>query len=149
MASTERAIARHEARLVELKAHQEAHDAFTTEHAAEFEQVRVLGLATSARRLRVRITAVTDPPQAALDLVGARPITQRERLRWDRAVESLAVYIDESGRSWPERAETFRDVIGPLPEHFLLYRYEYERVATAVRDVHAPERDIGRSLGVG
>lgn len=142
VASTERAIEGHEYRLADLRARQVVHDAFATEHAAEFEQARLLGLATSTRRLTVRITAVADPPQAALDLVGPRPTTQRDRLRWDRAVESLAVYLDENGRPWPERAETVRDVMGPLPEHFL-DRYEYESIAAAVREVHAPERDIG------
>ncbi|MDP9404406.1 MAG: AAA family ATPase, partial [Actinomycetota bacterium] len=148
VASTERAIVRHEDRLAELRAQQDAHEAFAAGHAAEFEQARTLSLATSARRLTVRITAAADPPQAALDLVGPRPTTQRERLRWDRGVESLAVYLDENGLSWPERAATVRDVIGPQPEHFL-DRYEHERIATAVREVHAPERDIGRSLGIG
>ncbi|MDP9409094.1 MAG: relaxase domain-containing protein [Actinomycetota bacterium] len=147
LASTERTIARHEDRLAELRAQQDAHDAFAVEHAAAFEQARVLGLATSARRLTVRITAVAEPPQAALDLVGRRPTTQRERLPWDRAVESLAVYLDESGRPWPDRAETVRDVIGPQPEHFV-DRYEHERIAKAVYEVHAPARDIGRSLGI-
>ncbi|MGH9279071.1 MAG: hypothetical protein ACRD12_13325 [Acidimicrobiales bacterium] len=33
-------------------------------------------------------------------------------------------------------------------EH-LLDRYEYERIATAVREVQAPEREIGHSLGIG
>jgi len=146
--STERAVARHEDRLVELRARQDAHDAFATEHAAEFEQARVLTQATSARRLRVRLAAVADPPQAALDLVGPRPTTQRERLRWDSAVEQLAVYLDETGRRWPERAETVRDVIGPQAEHFL-DRYEHERIARAVDEVHAPERDIGRGRSLG
>ncbi len=145
-ASTERAIARHEGRLGDLRAQQDAHDAFADEHAAEFEQARILALATSARRLTVRITAVADPPRAALDLVGPRPTVQRERLRWDRAVESVAVYLDENGRQWPERAASVRDVIGPQPEHFL-DRYEHQRVAEAVHDVHAPERDRGLSLG--
>ena len=148
VASTERSLERHEVRLTGLRAQQVAHDAFVTEHAAEFEEARVLTLATSARRLTVRIAAVADPPQAALDLVGSRPTTQRERLRWDRAVESLAVYLDETGRPWPERAESVRDVIGPQPEHFI-DRYEHERIALAVHDVHAPQREIGRSLGIG
>lgn len=88
VASTERAIARHGGRLAELGAKQDAHDRFAVEHAAEFEQARVLGLATSARRLTIRITAVADPQQAALDLLGPRTTTQRERLRWDDAVEN-------------------------------------------------------------
>jgi hypothetical protein len=147
VASTEHAIVHHEERLGELRAQQDADDAFSTEHAAEFEQARVLALASSARRLTVRITAVADPPQAALDLVGSRPTTQRERLRWDRAVEQLAVYLDETGRQWPERAETVRDVIGSQPHHFL-DRYEHEGVAKVVQQVRAPERGLspGRSL---
>jgi hypothetical protein len=146
VASTERTIERHEDRLADLRAQQIAHDGFATEHAAEFEQARVLTLATSARRLTVRITSVADPPQAALDLVGPRPTTQRERLRWDRAVESLAVYLDETGLPWPERATTVRDVIGPQPGHSL-DRYDHQRIAKAVSEVHAPERDRGLSLG--
>lgn len=146
--STERAITRHEDRLAELRAQHDAHEAFATEHAADFEHARVLALATSARRLTVRITAVADPPQAALDLVGSRPTTQRERLRWNSAVEQLAVYLDEHGRPWSERAETVRDVLGPHPEQ-VLDRYEYDRVSAAVREVDAPERGVGRSLGIG
>ncbi len=148
VASTERAITRHADHLAELRAQQDAHEAFTADHAAEFEQARILSLATSARRLSVRIAVVADPPQAALDLVRPRPTAQRERLRWDRAVEGLAVYLDENGRPWPERAATVGDVIGPQPEHFL-DRYEHERIATAVRDVRSPERELGRSLGIG
>jgi len=147
VASTERAIARHADRLAELRARQDSHDAFAVEHAAEFEQARILTLATSARRLTVQITAVADPPQAALDLVGPRPTTQRERLRWDSAVEQLAVYLDETGRQWPERAETVRDVIGPQPER-ALDRFEHGRIAKTVHQVHVAERDIGRSLGI-
>ncbi|MGH2779821.1 MAG: ATP-dependent DNA helicase [Thermoleophilaceae bacterium] len=142
VAATERAITRREGRLADLRAKQDAHDAFAVEHAADFEQARVVALAMSARRLTVRITAVADPPQAALGLVGPRPTTQRERLRWDRAVENVAVYLDENGRPWPERAETVRDVIGPQPEH-ILDRYEHERIAKVVREVNAPDR--GRS----
>ncbi len=147
VASTERAIVRYEDHLAELRAQQEAHDAFAAEHASEFGQARILTLANSARRLTVRISAVADPPQAALDLVGPRPTTQRERLRWDRAVESLAVYLDESGRPWPERAETVRDVIGPQPQR-ALDRYEHERIVKAVHHVHAPERGIGLGRGL-
>ncbi|MFZ5872428.1 MAG: hypothetical protein ACOYXW_18120 [Actinomycetota bacterium] len=146
VASTERAIARHEKRLAELREQQHAHDAFAAEHAADFEQARVLSLAAAGRRLTVRITAVADPPQAALDLVGPRPTTQRERLRWDRAVENVAVYLGENGRPWPERAETVRDVIGPQPEH-ILDRYEHERIAKVVCEVNAPDRGRGLSLG--
>jgi conjugative relaxase-like TrwC/TraI family protein len=148
VASTERAIARHEDRLSALRAQQDAHVSFAVEHAAEFQQARVLSRATAVRRLTVRISAVADPPQPALDILGPRPTTQRERLRWHRAVESLAVYLDESGRPWPARAESVRDVIGLRPEHFL-DRYEYDRIATAVREVHVPERGTGRSLGIG
>src|SRR5205823_2464177 len=137
LALAEHAITRHDDRLAQLRAQQDAHDAFATRHAPEFEQARVLALAASARRLTVRITAVSDPPQAAIDLVGPRPSTQRERLRWDRAIESLAVYLDENGLSWPERATTVRDVVGPQPERFL-DRYEHQRVEKAVREVRAP-----------
>ncbi len=149
MASIERAIARHEDRLADLRAQQEAHVAFAVEHAAEFEQARVLGLATSAQRLTVRITAVADAPQAALDLLGPRPTTQRDRLRWDRAVENLAVYLDESGRGWPERAESVRDVIGPRPDHFL-DRYEHDRIAKSVGEAIHPQPPaigLGRCIG--
>jgi len=147
VASTERAIERHDDRLADLRAQQDARDAFTAEHAAEFEQARVLGLASAARRLTVRINAVADPPQAALDLVGPRPTPQRARLRWDRAVESLAVYLDENGMSWPERATSVREVIGPQPEHFL-DRYERQRIAKAVAEVYVPERAIGIGRGM-
>ncbi len=145
--STERAITRHEDRLAELRAQEDAHDAFATAHADEFEQARILGVAISARWLTVRITAVADPPQAALDLVGPRPTAQRARLRWDSAVEQLAVYLDENGLPWPDRAETVRDVIGPPPQR-ALDRFEHERIAKAVHGVHAPEREFGRSLGI-
>ncbi|MDP9465631.1 MAG: relaxase domain-containing protein [Actinomycetota bacterium] len=147
VASIERAIARHEARLAEMRAQQEAHVAFAVEHAAELDRVHVLGLATSARRLTVRITAVADPPRAALDLLGPRPTTQRERLRWDSAVESLAVYLDEHGRGWPDRAGLLQDLLGRRPEQ-ILDRYEHDRLAKAVSDVlQPPARQVGRSLG--
>lgn len=147
VASIERTVARHEGRLAELRAQQEEHDRFAVDHAADFEQARVLALAITARRLTVRIAAVADAPQAALDLLGSRPSTQRERLRWDHAVEELAVYLDETGRRWPERANTIRDVIGPQPAHYL-DRYEHARIAEVVHDVHAPERGVGHSIGL-
>lgn len=57
------------------------------------------------------------------------------------------MYLDETGRRWPERANTIRDVIGPQPAHYL-DRYEHARIAEAVHEVHAPERGVGHSIGL-
>ncbi len=146
VASTERAIARHEERLAELREQQDAHDAFAAEHAADFEQARVLSLAAAARRLTVRISAVADPPQAALDLVGPRPTSQRERLSWDRAVESVAVHLDEAGRRWPGRASSIADVLGERPAQ-PLDRFAHDQAARAVARARQPE-SLDRSLGL-
>lgn len=64
-----------------------------------------------ARRVEIRVEAVADPSGAPVTLVGPR--SQRQRLRWDRAVEGVMVYLDESGRSVPQRARAITDVIGP------------------------------------
>jgi hypothetical protein len=102
--------------------------------------------------------ALGDAGPHRLQLVGAHRRTRRQRGHARRGgqavpvgrvhVGQLAVYLDESGRSWLERAETVRDVIGPQPDHFL-DRYEYERIAKAIHEVHAPDRELGRSLGIG
>ena len=148
LASTERAIARHDERLGELRAQQVAHDAFAAEYAAGFEQARVLSLASSARGLTVRITAVADPPAAVLDLLGPRPTAQRDRLRWEYAVDAVVVYADETGRSLPPTAATAAELLGPPPANRLDH-FRHERILDAIRRVHAPGRDAGRAIGIG
>lgn len=74
---------------------------------------------------------------------------QRERLRWDRAVENLAVYLDEHGHRWPERAASPQDLLGRRPEQ-IFERYEYDRVVKSVREVMHPEMPgIDRGLSIG
>jgi conjugative relaxase-like TrwC/TraI family protein len=149
LAAIERTGAQLEHRLTQLRAQEAQHDAFAVEHAAEFEQARLVARASSARRLTVRISAVADPPQAVLDLLGPRPTTQRDRLRWDDAVENLAAYVDERGVTWPDRAASLHELLGGRPEQ-ILDRYEHDRVAKSVREVVHPEtRRIDRGLSIG
>ncbi|MGE3834535.1 MAG: MobF family relaxase [Acidimicrobiia bacterium] len=144
--STERAIERHEDRLADLRAQQEAHDAFVADHAAEFERARILSLAISARRLTIRISAVADPPQAVLDVLGPRPTRQRDRLRWDHAVEALVVHADEVGHALPPTAATAAEMLGPPPSDRLT-RFWRDQVLAAVHRVRTHECERGISLG--
>jgi hypothetical protein len=94
------------------------------------------------------MTAVADPPQAAIDLIGERPTTQRNRLRWDSAVENVASYLDERGRSWPESSASPADLLGPRPEG-ALDQFEYDRaLKTLHQAVDPPAREAGRGLSI-
>ncbi len=147
--SLERSVRQREDRVTELRAQQGQHDAFAIEHTAEFDRAHLLARASSTRRLSVRISAVADPPQAALDLLGHRPTSQRDRLRWDSAVENLAVYLDERGHDWPDRAASLRDLLGERPKQ-ILDRYEHDRVAKSVQEaISAPGRDLKHGLSLG
>ncbi len=142
-----RSIDHADQRITALEADQAKHDAFAVEHQAEFEERRLLTRAITTRRLQVRIAAVIDPPQPMLDLLGPRPTGQRERLRWDAAVENAAAFVDGSGQRWPEAAESIADVLGPRPGN-PLDRYEHERVAKAIDRAQRPERELGHSIGL-
>lgn len=135
-------------RLIELEKQQAKHDAFAVEHEGELHERRLLSLAGAARRLKIRIEAVTDPPQAVLDLIGDRPAGQRERLRWDGAVESVAVHLDETGRGWPDHATSVGDILGS--GHTPRDRFEHDRVANELYRAMSPiqaDLDDGLSLG--
>ncbi len=148
LASLDEAIERADEQIAELEARHAARDAFAAEHRAEFEERRLTALTVSARRLAVRTAGVADPPDAILELLGERPTTQRDRLRWDSAVESAAVYLDDTGRPWPSSATLFADVLGPPPGG-LLARFDYERTLKALQQaVDPPERE-GRGISLG
>jgi conjugative relaxase-like TrwC/TraI family protein len=139
-------------RLHELEAQQALHDAFAAEHQREFQERRVTTRAAAARRLRIRLAVVADPPAALTELLGERPLSQRKRLRWDAAAESAAVYLDEQGRSWPPRAASIGDILGSRPED-PLGRFEQERIAKAMAQAQLPEsdlpeHDLGQSVGL-
>ncbi len=108
VATLERSIENAEGRIADLEERRATHDAFAAAHEHEFAERELIELATSARRLRVKVEAVADPPEALLNLIGPRPASQRARLRWDRAVESIAVYVDETGRRVPHGADGSR-----------------------------------------
>lgn len=131
-----------------LEKQQAKHDAFAVEHEGELHERRLLSLARAARRLKIRIEAVTDPPQAMLDLIGDRPTGQRERLRWDGAVESVAVHLDETGRGWPDHATSVGDILGR--GHTPRDRFDHDRVANELYRAMSPiqaDLDDGLSLG--
>jgi conjugative relaxase-like TrwC/TraI family protein len=147
LTSLNETIERAHEQITELEARRAAHDAFAAEHHAEFEERRLTALAVSARRLAVRIAAVADPPPAVVQLLGERPSIQRNRLRWDRAVENVAAYLDERGRRWPDKASRPADIVGPVPSE-LLDRFDHDRVARGL-DQARLGTDCGHSLGIG
>ncbi|MFP5326003.1 MAG: MobF family relaxase [Acidimicrobiia bacterium] len=146
--SLEEAIRRATDQVAELRARQAAHEEFAAEHRAEFDERRLTALAISARRLAVRIAAVADPTPAIVDLLGPRPMSQRDRLRWDSAVENLVAYLDERGRRWPDNAASPADVLGPRPEG-ALEQFEYDRILKTLHQaIDPPEREAGRGLSI-
>ncbi len=149
LTSLDEAIERAGEHVVELEAQQAGHDAFATEHCAEFEERRLIALAISARRLAVRIAAVAEPPEAIVELLGHRPTTQRDRLRWDSAVENVATYLDDTGRQWPEHARSLIGLIGPRPSD-VMGRFEHDRVARAIRHARSgPAKELEHGLSIG
>lgn len=146
--SLEEVIGRATDQVAELHARQAAHEEFAAEHRAEFDERRLTALAISARRLAVRIAAVADPTPAIVDLLGPRPMSQRDRLRWDGAVENLVAYLDERGRRWPDNAASLTDLLGPRPEG-ALEQFEYDRILKTLHQaIDPPERETGRGLSI-
>ena len=146
LASLEESI-KHVDHLVTGLEHQQAKDdAFTVEHGGEFAEREIVRRAFSARRLKLRLEAVVDPPAAVVEVLGPRPTAQRERLHWDRGVESIAVHLDEVARHVPDHAVTLAEILGPRPDD-LLARFDHDRVSKAARFVLERDRDFGRSLG--
>ncbi len=148
LASLDQAIEHANRHVAALEAEQSDHHAFTIEHHQEFAERELVGLATSTRRLKLRLAAVANPPSAIVEVLGPRPLGQRERLRWDRAVESIAVYVDEGHRRMSESASSISEVLGPRPSDPAA-RFDYDCVAKAVRAARTPDRPVGRSLGLG
>ena len=149
LASVDESIAHADRRVAYLEGVQNEHDAFTADHAEQFAERKMVSQALAARRLTLAVEVVANPPLAIGELLGTRPSIQRERLRWDRAAESVRVYLDESGEAVPEHASTIAELIGARPND-LLARYRHDQVATAVRDAIEPtprDRSIGRSIG--
>ncbi|MBW3642891.1 MAG: AAA family ATPase, partial [Actinobacteria bacterium] len=147
MASLQAAIINAEARIAELETAQERHEDFAVEHADEFAQHDLLRRAEGARRLQVRIAAVADPPPAIAAALGPRPATQRDRLRWDRAAEAVAVYLDENDRQPPDVPCSIAELLGPRPQHSL-DGYGYDMVIRAIRQQSAPERERGARIAL-
>ena len=147
LGSLERAIDGAEHRVHELRAQQKAHVQFATAHQGELEERSRIQAAVSARRLTITVESVADPPAAVREVLGLRPAEQRDRLRWDRAVESAVVYADETGRHLPTSATTPEQLLGPPPEN-RLDRLRHRAVLDVLDQVHAPERARGVSLGI-
>ncbi|MGH9187521.1 MAG: hypothetical protein ACRD0U_17175, partial [Acidimicrobiales bacterium] len=148
LSSLDRAILHANQHVATLAAQQARRDAFADAHADDIAERELLRQAAAARRLKVRVEAVADPPLALSTLLGSRPTSQRERLRWERAIESIAVHLDETGRSTPEHAAMLAEILGPRPAE-LLARFDHDRVAAAVREAQSPNRSPARARGIG
>lgn len=146
LSSLDRAIAHADQQVATLEVQQARYEAFADAHADDVAERELLRQAAAARRLKVRLEAVADPPLALGRLLGPRPTSQRERLRWDRAIESIAVHLDEVARPVPDHATTLAEILGPRPDE-LLARFDHDRVTNAARSVLERDRDLGRSLG--
>ncbi|MDQ4130837.1 MAG: AAA family ATPase, partial [Actinomycetota bacterium] len=148
VATLDRSIENAEGRIADLEERQATHDAFAAAHEHEFAERKLVALAASARRLRVRIEAIAGPTRAVVDLIGSRPTGQRERLAWDRAAEAVALHLDETGRAMPANAVALADVLGPRPTEPLA-RFDRDRVVAAVRQAQGSGRSVGQSRGIG
>lgn len=146
LSSLDQAISHADQHVATLEAQEARHEAFADAHADSIAERELLCQAAAARRLKVRLEAVADPPLALNRLLGPRPTSQRERLRWDRAIESIAVHLDELARPVPDHAATLAEILGPRPDQ-LLARFDHDRVTNAARSVLERDRDLGRSLG--
>src|SRR5204863_8295244 len=97
----------------------------------------------------IRVEVTVDPANAITEVLGARPTSQRERLQWDHAVESIAVYREQTGWSPSPDARTLDEVIGPRPANGIDRMY-YDSVVSAIdQTVLAPEADRGLELDLG
>lgn len=147
--SADRAIDHAGHRVTKLEADQAGHDEFMAAHQQESDERRLLAHAESARRLKITIEAVADPPTAVVEVLGTRPHSQRERLRWERAVYAAVLYADETGRQLQARATTAAELLGAAPDS-ALNRYTYGLIA---RELHAvlEQRAVeaGPTLGLG
>lgn len=148
LSSLDRSTSDTEQQISALKAEQARHDEFALTHENDIADRELLLQAAAARRLRLRVDAVADAAPALTRLLGSRPTSQRERLRWDRAVESIAVHLDESARPMPDHAVTLAEILGPRPAEPLA-RFDHDRVARAVREAQAPDRALDQSRGIG
>ncbi|MBA2283091.1 MAG: relaxase domain-containing protein [Acidimicrobiia bacterium] len=148
LASIDEAITHADQRVGRLEGVQHEHEAFAADHAEQFAERKLVNQALASRRLTLAVEAVADPPLAIIELLGTRPSAQRERLCWDRAAESIRLYLDESAEVVPEHATTIAELIGSRPRE-LLARYRHDQVAAVVRDVIEPTRgrSLGRSIG--
>lgn len=145
MASLDQAIAGCEHRITDLQGAQARHEAFAIDHAPQFAEREVLRRAELARRLQVRIAAVAEPPSSITAIVGAEPSSQRHRLRWQRAVEAIAVYLDEQGVQPPEHPLSASELLGSAPSG-IFEGYGRDTVTSSMRDGHSPELEVGLEI---
>lgn len=136
-----------EARVVELEGAQAKREAFDAEHADELAESSALRRAAQTRRLKVAVEAVANPSEPILSVLGPRPTTQRERLAWEQAAESIAVHLDETAWVPPNEPEAIGDLLGPASAD-PWERLEYERIAASVRGVQSPETQVEHGLGI-
>jgi len=148
LTSVERAIEHATHRVSDLDAQRADYDEFRVVHHVELEERRLLSQAVLVRRLKLTIDAVAKPAVAVVDMLGPRPESQRERLRWEHAVEAVVRYTDETGRLLPRTASSAVELLGPPPAD-PLDRLPYKRVCDTMRQVHAPEHRSGVALGIG
>lgn len=143
MESLDRSIEYAGTRAHGLRVQQAKHDAFAVKHQHEFDERRLVAQAIIARRLKLRIGAIADPSAAVLEVLGAPPASQRDRLRWEHAVESIVLLAEESGRPLPDHARTVTELLGGPPSS-PLDRFQHERVAKVVNEAtSSPERELG------
>lgn len=81
---------------------------------------------------------------AIICVLGPRPLSQRDRLTWERAVQATAVALDAAGQS-ASRVATGAALLGPGPAD-LLARFDHDDAVRAVD--HHLHRGQQRGLGV-
>lgn len=131
-----------------LRAQKAKHDTFAVNHQREFDERRLVAQAINSRRLKLKIGAIADPSAEVLEVLGAPPASQRDRLRWEHAIESIVLLAEESGHQLPDHARTVAELLGGLPTS-PLDRFQHELAAKVVNDATSPERELGHGLSIG
>jgi len=85
-------------RKLDAATHQQAHRSdWLADHADVVVEFQLTQRAERARENQIRISAIHQPSDALVQLVGPEPVLQRERHVWRHAVETVGLYTERYG----------------------------------------------------
>jgi hypothetical protein len=113
--AADRALAAITATITHHERRQAHRVAFLAEHADDVARHDLLRRAEAAREVQVRTAALDVVPDDVVELLGDRPTSRPELIRWEAAVAEIAVYRERYGEVDPLGEATTTDAIRARP----------------------------------